>query len=790
MKFSEQWLREWVNPELGTQELVQQLTMAGLEVDTVEPVAGAFHGVVVAEVVSAEKHPDADKLSVCQVSDGRMEYQVVCGAPNVRAGLKAPFAQVGAVLLGDFKIKKAKIRGVESNGMLCAESELGLSDNSEGIMELSPDAPVGSDFRQYMELDDYVIEVDLTPNRSDCLSLVGLAREVAVLNQQTFQPKAMSPVAARIDATFDVTLSAPQACAKYVGRVIKGVDVFARTPLWMREKLRRCGVRSIDPVVDVTNFVMMELGQPMHAFDLDLLSGGIDVRMARTGEKLLLLDGQEVELRDDTLVIADENHAIAIAGIMGGSDTGVNEKTQDIFLESAFFNPAAIAGKARSYGLHTDSSHRFERGVDYELQAVAVERATQLLLDIVGGEPGPIIVKSDKKHLPARRVVSLRYEKVHSLLGVEIDKTEIEEILARLGLVVDKLTKDGFQVTVPGYRFDIAIEADLIEEVGRIFGYDNLPVTEPKGSLSLTEIPETSTSLERVVDHLVSLGYQEVVTYSFVEPKSQAALNPGFTGITLANPISGDMSVMRTSLWPGLAKVVAYNQNRQQVRLKLIETGLTFHTENGAIVQKPKLAGILAGRRNRENWTADKSSFDFYDAKADLESLLTILGGGFTFDKAAHEAMHPGQCAAISKNGVTFGYLGALHPSLYKKLELNGSAFIFELSLDILDSGKLPKFKEFSKFPEVRRDLAIMVNDRVCYSDVESVIKQTAGEWLSDVLVFDNYQGEGIEPDQKSLAIGITWQHPTRTLNDEEVSDIFNGVIVALEQNFDATLRS
>ncbi|PID43087.1 MAG: phenylalanine--tRNA ligase subunit beta [Proteobacteria bacterium] len=790
MKFSEQWLREWVNPELDTQELVQQITMAGLEVDGVEPVAGPFHGVIVGEVLSAEKHPDADKLSVCQVSDGQTGYQVVCGAPNVRAGLKVPFAMVGAVLPGDFTIKKAKIRGVESAGMLCAESELGLSDSSDGIMELSSDAPSGKDFREYMNLDDSVIEVDLTPNRSDCLSLVGLAREVAVLNKQTLALEPFPPVASEVDDTFGVILSAPQACPKYVGRVIKGVNVSAKTPLWMKEKLRRCGVRSIDPVVDVTNFIMMELGQPMHAFDLSLLSGGIDVRMAKPNEKLELLDGQEVELRDDTLVIADEKQAIAIAGIMGGSSTGVNEKTQDIFLESAFFNPLVIAGKARSYGLHTDSSHRFERGVNHKLQAIAIERATQLLLDIVGGKPGPVIVKSDKDHLPGKRVVRLRYEKVHSLLGVEIDKTEIEEILARLGLVASKLIKDGIEVTVPAHRFDISIEADLIEEVGRIFGYNNLPVTEPVGSLSLTETVETSTPVERVVDHLISRGYQEVVTYSFVEPESQEALNPGFEGIALANPISADMSVMRTSLWPGLAKAVSYNQNRQQTRLKFIETGLTFHSEKGEITQKPALGGILAGRRYKEAWNLDKVNFDFYDAKADLESLLTLLGGGFSFEKAAHEAMHPGQCAAISKGGTIFGYVGALHPGLYKKLQLNGSVFIFELDLDLLDNGKLPIFKEFSKFPEVRRDLAIIVDRQVQYSEVESVIKQTAGDWLSDILVFDNYQGEGIEPDQKSLAIGITWQHPKRTLNDEEVLDLFNGVIVALETRFNATLRS
>ncbi len=789
MKFSEKWLREWINPNLNTQELVHQITMAGLEVDSVEPVAGSFSGVVVGEVLSKEPHPDADKLSVCQVSDGNEQFQVVCGAPNVRAGLKVPFAKIGAVLPGDFVIKKAKLRGVESHGMLCAEAELGLSDSSDGLFELSAEATVGLDFRAYMHLDDHMIEVDLTPNRSDCLSIVGLAREVAVLNQQVLHMPRVSAVPKTIEDTFSVNLLAPEACPKYVGRVIKGVNVKAETPLWMKEKLRRSGIRSIDPVVDVTNFVMVELGQPMHAFDLNLLEGEIIVRMAAPEEKILLLDGQEVTLREDTLVIADQTKALAIAGVMGGEGSGVNEDTQDIFLESAFFAPLALAGKARSYGLHTDSSHRFERGVDFTLQAKAVERATQLLLEIVGGQPGPLVEKKESKYLPVREPVGLRYDKVTALLGVEIKKTEIEEILARLGLAAEKLTKEGIKVAVPGHRFDISIEADLIEEVGRIYGYNNLPVTEPVGSLALREQPEVVTPVSGVVDHLISLGYQEVVTYSFVEPKAQSALNPAVDGIPLANPISADMAVMRTSLWPGLLKAVSYNQNRQQSRLKLIETGLTFHRSGDQTIQKAHLGGVLAGRRAPENWTAGKEPFDFYDAKADLESLFRKLGGEFRFAKGSHPAMHPGQCAEITHNGELVGYLGALHPSLYKKLDLNGSVFIYELSLEVLNHGKLPKFKEFSKFPEVRRDLAIIVNRQVQFADVRSEIEQVAGEWLSDIVLFDTYQGEGIDPNKKSLAIGVTWRHPERTLNDEEILLVFNGIVDALKSKFSAILR-
>lgn len=790
MKFSEQWLREWVNPDINTEELVSQITMAGLEVDGVELVAGEFVGVVVGEVLSTEKHPDADKLSVCQVSAGDETFQVVCGAPNVRAGLKVPFATIGAVLPGNFKIKKAKLRGVESQGMLCAEAELGMSDASDGLMELPADALVGQDFRECMNLNDRMIEVDLTPNRSDCLSIAGLAREVGVLNKVLVKQPKVNAVVPSIKDTFAINVDVPACCPRYIGRVIKGINVNAETPLWMKEKLRRSGLRTIDPVVDVTNYILLEFGQPMHAFDLDKLSGSINVRMANDKEDITLLDGQEVELRSNTLVIADETKALAIAGVMGGEYSAVNDNTTNIFLECAFFEPISIAGKARSYGLHTDSSHRFERGVDYKLQSEMIERATELLLDIVGGDAGPVSEKVSAADLPSRELVELRYARVESLLGLKVEKTEVEEILTRLGLLIEKLTKDGWLIKVPSYRFDISIEADLIEEVGRIYGYNNLPVTTPVGSLVLKPSDESITPIADIQNHLVTLGYQEAITYSFVDPELQQKLDPENEGIALANPISADLSVMRTSLWTGLLKALVYNQNRQQDRVRLFETGLRFIKKGDDIDQSPMLAGVVSGSRLPENWTGGSDSIDFFDVKADLESLFARLGSGFEFRKSSLPALHPGQTAEIVKNGEIIGYLGALHPEIHKSLNLNGSVYLFELCLNQIVKGNVPQCKEFSKFPEVRRDLAIIVNKDIQFNDVRSAIIEKAGDFLIDLKVFDVYQGQGVEPGMKSLAIGVTWQHVERTLNDDEITQTFNDIIDVLKDRFGAILRS
>ncbi|HBS18843.1 MAG TPA: phenylalanine--tRNA ligase subunit beta, partial [Halomonas sp.] len=578
MKFSEQWLREWVSPQLDTQAIADQITMAGLEVDAVEAVAAAFSGVVVAEVLSKEKHPDADKLNVCTVNDGTGEpVQVVCGAPNVDVGQKIPFAQVGGVLPGDFKIKKAKLRGVESRGMICSASELGLEEEtSPGILVLPASAPVGTSFREYMQLDDMTIEVDLTPNRGDCLSIKGLAREVGVLNRLPVSGPEITVVEASIDDTFPVSIEAAEQCPRYLGRVIKGVNVEAETPLWMVERLRRSGVRSIDPVVDVTNYVMLELGQPLHAFDRDNLQGGITVRLAREAERLTLLDGQEVALRPETLVIADERGPLAMAGIMGGENSGVNEKTHTIFLESAFFAPLGIAGQARSYGLHTDASHRYERGVDPELPAMAIERATKLLMEICGGQAGPVVETVSDEHLPAPRIIMLREARLESALSKRLQPDDVTDILQRLGLEVDKQA-EGWSVVAPSWRFDVAIEEDLIEEVARIHGYNNLPVRRPAARLALRPANEALLTQSQLRNQMVARGFQEAVTYSFVAPDLQAAMLPDAVSPVLANPISSDLSVMRASLFPGLVRALEYNLNRQQTRVRIFETGLVFN---------------------------------------------------------------------------------------------------------------------------------------------------------------------------------------------------------------------
>lgn len=790
MKFSEQWLREWVNPSIDSDALVAQITMAGLEVDGIESVAGEFTGVVVGEVLSLEPHPDADKLNVCQVSDGCETFQVVCGASNVKEGIKIPFAKISAVLPGNFKIKKAKLRGVESFGMLCAEAELGLAEQSDGLMVLSADAPVGVNIRDYLLLDDKCIDVDLTPNRSDCLSVAGLAREVGVLNKEQVNPPKFESVAIAHQDTFPIKVGNTEACPKYLGRVIKNVNLTKESPLWLQEKLRRCGLRSIDPAVDVTNFVLLELGQPMHAFDRDQLTGSINVRNAKQSEVLTLLDGQELTLRDDTLVIADESGPLAIAGIMGGQSSGVSDATKNIFLECAFFAPLALAGKARSYGLHTDSSHRFERGVDYQLQHSAMERATSLLIDIVGGEAGPISEVISKDKLPKTTTVKLREAKVASLLGLKIDTAEIEDILTRLGLTLVSKEVDGWVFEVPSYRFDISIEPDLIEEIGRIYGYDRLPKTSALGEITLKEDDESSVSQEFFADRLISLGYQEAITYSFVEQKLQEMITPDQESIALANPISADLAVMRTSLWPGLLKALSYNQNRQQARVKFFETGLKFEKKDNEIIQTRMISGLASGTSLPESWNSVARKLDFYDVKADLESLLCALDATITFEKAEHAALHPGQTAKIVKNGEVIGYLGAIHPKLQKYLDLNGPVYLFELCLNKAVKGAIPHFTEVSKYPEVRRDLAIVIDQQVPFESVRSEVIAHAGQDLVNVVLFDVYAGENLGKGLKSLGLALVWQRTDRTLNDEEINQAFESIVSALNAKFGANIRS
>ena len=789
MKFSENWLREWVNPQLSTEELVAQLTMAGLEVDSVEPAANKFTGVVVGEVLSLEKHPDADKLNVCQVSNGKENFQVVCGAPNVAAGQKVPFALVGAELAEDFKIKQAKLRGVESNGMLCSAEELGLAEKSDGILELPLDATVGQDFRDYLDLDDSIIDVDLTPNRGDCLSVQGIAREAAVLNKTSVSTPELDEVASTIDDVFPVELLSPVDCPRYLGRVIKNVDVSAVSPVWLKEKLRRSGIRSIDPAVDVTNYVMLELGQPLHAFDLDILSKGIRVRRANKAEKLVLLDGREVELNEETLVIADHEKALAIAGVMGGEHSGVSKNTKHLFLESAFFNPLSIAGKARNYGMHTDASHRFERGVDYELPKLAIERATRLLLDIVGGEPGPVVVTDAE--LPESRTVKLRASKVLGLLGLDIPAADIEDILSRLGLEVIEKDAGSWLFKVPSWRFDISIEADLIEEVARVYGYDNLPISRSTTDSRLNSSSENKLSIKQLRRRLISLGYQEVISYSFVEPELESSLSlPQSDAITLSNPISSEMSVMRRSLWPGLIQTLKHNQNRQQDRVRIFESGLVF-SKTDAIQQEAMLGGLIWGNQSPEQWGEKGRPVDFYDIKGDVESLLSMTNdiAAFRFESAEHPGLQIGQSARILRGQQCIGWLGALNPQLQKTLDIPAKVYLFELAMNGLLDAALTKVTALSKYPSVRRDIALVLDTGVNYTELEQLIRQLAGENLERVVLFDVYQGENIQAGKQSMAIGLIFQNPSRTLNDDEINSIINSCIKTLEAQFNAELR-
>lgn len=790
MKFSEQWLREWVNPDVSTAELCEQFTMAGLEVDSVEPAAPSFDGVVVGHVLKVTAHPDADKLRVCEVSVGKgTPLQVVCGAPNVKEDMRVPFAQVGAYLPGDMKIKRAKLRGVESEGMLCSAKELGLSDDASGLMALPEDAPAGEDLRKYLNLDDQLIEIDLTPNRGDCLGMIGVARESGVLNRCDVTVPEIKSIKAKTKEKFDIKIEAPEDCPRYIGRIITGIDNSVKTPDWLIERLRRSGLNSISPVVDVTNYVLLELGQPMHAFDLQKLNKGIKVRHTKDKEKLILLDGKEVSLTAGTLVIADHKRPLAIAGVMGGEDSGVIENTTSILLESAFFTPDAIIGKARSYSLHTDSSYRFERGVDPEMQKRAIERATALLLDIVGGEAGPVMEEVSKKHLPARSQVKLRRARITQVLGITLSDDDVSEILTRLGMKITSL-KEGWKVTPPSYRFDIELEVDLIEELGRIYGYSRIKSKQPETPMHILPVSEKKIEMQRIRSVLVDRGYEEAITYSFVEPELQKLLIPKTESVELANPISSDMSVMRTSLWPGLIQAASYNQNRQQPRIRLFETGLIFQQQKNAIVQENRIAGIALGEVITEQWGENGRTIDFYDVKADVEALLELGGAAnYRFEADTCEALHPGQSARIHVDGKPAGWLGVLHPSVTQAVELTGNPVIFELRLDAIMQANVAKFVEISKFPSIRRDIAIIVDEQITAQSVQECVENSAGYLLNNVVLFDMYQGKGIDSGRKSLALGLTLGDSSRTLMEEDVEAVLGKVVSALNTNLGAVLR-
>ncbi|MBO2628577.1 phenylalanine--tRNA ligase subunit beta [Shewanella algae] len=794
MKFSESWLREWVNPAISRDELTHQITMAGLEVDDVIAVAGDFSGVVVGEVVECGQHPDADKLRVTKVNVGGEELlDIVCGAPNCRQGLKVAVAVVGAVLPGDFKIKKAKLRGQPSHGMLCSYGELGIEIESDGIIELPLDAPIGTDIREYLQLNDVIIDVDLTANRADCLGMVGLAREVGVLNRLNVTEPSWEAANVSSERRVEIDVANPEACPRYLGRVVSNVNVKAQTPDWMVEKLRRSGIRSIDPIVDITNYVLVEFGQPMHAFDLDKIDGGIKVRLGNGEEKLTLLDGNEITVPADTLVIADNSQALALAGVFGGEASGVSEQTRDIMLECAFFAPLAIMGKARRLGLHTDSSHRFERGVDPELQHKAMDRATRLVLDICGGEASPVVEAKSEAHLPKAADIKLRRSKLDKLLGHQISDADVEEILTRLGFQVEKQGSD-WQVKTATYRFDMAIEEDLIEEVARIYGYNNIPNTAPLAHLSMTDHKESDLKLSRVRAMLVARGFQEAVTYSFVDPKLQKLVHPDSEAMVLPNPISSEMSAMRLSMFTGLLNAVGYNQARQQTRVRLFETGLRFipdaQAESG-VRQQAMLGAVIAGPQSDEHWSMESKTVDFFDLKGDLEAIigLTVSEAEFSFKGAQHPAMHPGQCAEILRNDRVIGYIGAVHPSLEKPFGLNGKTIVFELELDALLQAKLPQAQAVSKFPANRRDIAIVVDEEVAAGDVMTLIRKVGENQLVGLNLFDVYRGKGVEQGKKSLAIALTLQDNTRTLEEKEIAEMVDTVVSALKSEFNASLR-
>ncbi|MCZ0923454.1 phenylalanine--tRNA ligase subunit beta [Vibrio diabolicus] len=800
MKFSESWLREWVNPAVTTDELTHQITMAGLEVDDVLPVAGSFTGVKVGHVVECGQHPDADKLRVTKVDVGEEELlDIVCGAPNCRQGLKVAVATVGAVLPGDFKIKKAKLRGQPSHGMLCSFTELGIDVESDGIMELAEDAVIGTDFREFLGLDDVTVDVDLTANRADCFSIRGLAREVGVLNRADVTEPSVEAVAPSIDDKVFIEVKAPAACPRYLGRVVKNVNVQAETPLWMQEKLRRCGIRSIDPVVDITNYVLLEQGQPMHAFDLAKIEGGIVVRMAEQGEKLTLLDGSEAELNADTLVVADHNKALAIAGIFGGEESGVTTETKDVLLECAFFAPDYIRGRARSYGLHTDSSMRFERGVDYALQVSAMERATQLLVEICGGEVAPVVAVESEADLPKPNKVALRRTKLDNLLGHHIADADVVEILERLGLTVEA-SEEGWVAVAPTWRFDIAIEQDLIEEVGRIYGYDNIPNQHPAAALKMHNHVEADLPLKRVRDLLVDRGYHEAITYSFVEPEQQKLVVPGVEPLVLPNPISADMSAMRLGLIQGLLNTVVHNQKRQQPRVRLFEYGLRFipceSAENG-MRQEPMLAGVIAGTRGEEHWDIETNTVDFFDLKGDLEAVLELSANekAYSFaalspeSKKANPALHLGQSAAIIVDGKEVGVIGTVHPELERKFGLNGRTIVFEIEWSAINSKVIPEAVQLSKFPSNRRDIAVVVDEAVASGDIVNACLEQGGEFLKDAKLFDVYVGKGVEDGKKSLAIALTLQSVERTLEDADIAGAVDAIVAHVSEKFGAALR-
>ncbi|MDQ8937312.1 phenylalanine--tRNA ligase subunit beta [Acinetobacter baumannii] len=792
MKISENWLRTWVNPAIDSDTLSDQLTMLGLEVDELAPVAKPFTGVVVGEVLTVEQHPDADRLRVTTVNIGSGEpLQIVCGAPNVRAGMKAPVATIGAVLPGDFKIKKGKLRGVESQGMLCGASEIDLEDKIDGLLELPDDAPVGVNIREYLKLDDNVIDISITPNRGDCFSIRGIAREVAVINQLQMNEPEIKSVDATITDEKKVVISTDGA-PRYLGRVIKNVNVKAATPEWMEQALARSGIRTHSILVDVTNYVLMELGQPMHAFDLAKIEGTVHVRQAQPQEKLQLLNDQEVELQDDVMVIADDQKALAIAGIMGGLASSVTDDTTDIFLESAFFAPLAIAGRARRFGLHTDSSQRYERGVDFELPLIAMNRASQLIQELAGGEFGPITVAEKSDLLPKREAIELKQAQVDQLLGYKVAAEFITDALTRLGCEVTIQADGEWSVVPPSHRYDMAIYQDLIEEVARIDGYDNIQISLPSMDVQLAKYQDRF-EIAQLRQTVVTLGYQEAISFSFAEAKLEKQLNPQVSPLMLANPISSDLAAMRSTLLSSLIPCVQYNLNRQQSRVRFFELGLRFDYQKANSIQDlkqiPTLALVAVGSREPESWHAKPQPMDFFDFKGEVEEILAAGRVKVEYVRSERPWLHPGQSAEILVDGQSIGYLGRLHPSLENELDLS-TTWVAELDQAAVLQSYVSNFTELSRFPSVRRDIALLISDNINVRDIQQLIEKTGGELLDSTWLFDVYTGQGVEEGKRSLAFALLWQHPSRTLEDAEIKSGMDNIIQVLENTYQATLRA
>ncbi|WP_336936021.1 phenylalanine--tRNA ligase subunit beta [Acinetobacter soli] len=792
MKISESWLRTWVNPAIDSETLTDQLTMLGLEVDELAPIAKPFTGVVVGEVLSVEQHPDADRLRVTTINIGNGEpLQIVCGAPNVRVGMKAPVATIGAVLPGDFKIKKGKLRGIESQGMLCGASEIDLEDKIDGLLELPQDAPVGTNIRDYLKLDDHVIDISITPNRGDCFSIRGIAREIGVINQLVVTPPVIAAVESSILEQKQVHL-ATDGAPRYLGRAIKNVNVQAQTPDWMAHALSCSGIRTHSILVDITNYVLMELGQPMHAFDLAKIDGDIHVRQAADQEKLVLLNEQEVELNPDIMVIADNSKALAIAGIMGGLDSSVTDETRDIFLESAFFAPLAIAGRARRFGLHTDSSQRYERGVDFELPMLAMHRASELIQQYAGGEFGPISVAEKAELLPKRDPITLHQSQVDALLGYRVETDFITDALQRLGCEVTVVATGEWHVVPPSHRFDLAIYQDLIEEVARIHGYDNIQIALPKIDVQLAQYQD-HLELAALRQTVATLGYQEAISFSFADLKLEKQLNPKVNPLALANPISSDLAVMRSTLLSSLIPCVQHNLNRQQSRVRFFELGLRFDYQHATSIhdlqQIPTLALIAVGSRTPELWHGKVQPMDFFDLKNEVEQILAAGRLNVSYVRSERVWLHPGQSAEILVDGQSIGYLGRLHPSLENELDL-GTTWVAEIDQKAILQSYVSNFTELSRFPSVRRDIALLISDKINVSDIQQLIKQTGGDLLDSTWLFDVYTGQGVEQGKRSLAFALLWQHPSRTLEDAEIKSGMDNIIQVLENTYQATLRA